>query len=76
MHLAQPDCNMNNCIMATRHPVGLWLVSPRITSFVSHNLIATASIAAAGYKFRYLTPFLLIDFVLTWHATLIITLKF
>jgi len=61
--LTQPDCNMNNSIMATRHPVGLWLVSPLTTSYVSHKLISTVSIAVVGYKLLYMTPFLLIDFV-------------
>ena len=61
--------------MATRHPVGLWLVSPLTTSSISHNLIATVSIAAVEYKLLYLTPFLLIEFVLILHAILIFTLK-
>jgi len=60
VHLAQSDGNMN--ILATRRTVGLCLVSPLITSYICHNLIATVSITAVGYKLLYLTPFLLIDF--------------
>jgi hypothetical protein len=44
MYLAQPDINMN--IMATGPTIGFWLVSPLVTSCVSHTLIATVSIAA------------------------------
>jgi len=55
-------------ILATRHMVGWWLVSPLITSFVSHNQIATVSIAAVGQKLLCLTPFLLIEFVYIWQA--------